>query len=331
MPTIVIYQINIDPIIGADTTVTASFTVDVTDDDLLLEDPDSDGSEQFDVSGIPGLSSSESFQIFESYEGDIGGDTVTFTLLQFSGGLYVFATAGSIGLGDTIVGPTLVTNPGPSVAYTDLPDYVCFADGTQILTRKEQVNVEDLQVGDQVLTMDNGYQPIRWIGSRTLDRIDLAANPNLRPIRIQAGTFGPGMPEQDLVVSQQHRIFVRSVVAHRMFGAAEVLIPAKKLLDLDCVSIDLEATTVTYTHFLCERHEIVFSNGVPTESMLTGVEALKSVGTAARQEIAALFPEIVSGEVTPCPARPIPPKGKMMQQFARRLQKNNKRVIEEVA
>jgi len=211
--------------------------------------------------------------------------------------------------------------------YTDF--IVCFAGGTQILTRKGRVCVEDLKIDDEVMTMDNGYQPIRWIGSRKLDSIDLAVNPNLRPIRIEAGALGDGVPEQDLLVSPQHRIFVRSIVAQRMFGETEVLIPAKKLLGLEGISVDQDATSVTYTHFLFAKHEIVFANGAPTESLFTGQEALKSVGPAARREITALFPEIVSADFSPSPARFIPEKGHAMLSLAGRIKKNSKPVLEQ--
>lgn len=210
-------------------------------------------------------------------------------------------------------------------------DYVvCFAQGTQILTRNGQVTVDDLKVGDLVLTMDNGYQPIRWIGSRTLDVIDLMVNPKLKPIRIQAGALGEGLPEQDLLVSPQHRLLVRSTIAQRMFGMTEVLIPAKKLLELDGFTVDQCVPTVTYTHFLCDTHEIVFSNGAPTETLFVGQEALRSVGAAAHEEIMALFPEIAAPGFTPIPARPIPDRGRTMHKFAFRTKKNSKSVVEPV-
>ena len=41
---------------------------------------------------------------------------------------------------------------------------------------------------------------------------------------------------------------------------------------------------------LFERHEIVWSNGVESESMYLGKEALKSVSKEARDEISELFP-----------------------------------------
>ena len=42
---------------------------------------------------------------------------------------------------------------------------VCFTRGTLIKTDQGERPIEDLLAGDMVLTMDHGYQPIRWIGS----------------------------------------------------------------------------------------------------------------------------------------------------------------------
>jgi acyl-CoA reductase-like NAD-dependent aldehyde dehydrogenase len=89
--------------------------------------------------------------------------------------------------------------------------------------------------------------------------------------------------------------------------------------------VDQSASSVTYNHFLLQRHEIVFANGAPTESMFTGTEALKSVSKAARREITALFPEIVSPDFSP---RPIQQRGKVLRQFVGRISKNNKDLVE---
>ncbi len=328
MPSFVIYQLDTDPLGAADVDVVAGFTVDIIDNDDEVENPDGDGTPQFDVSGIPGLTSSTSFEAFESYDGTVGGLPVTFTLIQFSGTPYMFVTSGVVAVGDTIDGPSVTSFSASSNEYDDLPSFVCFADGTQIATRWGPVAVEDLQVGDEVLTMDNGYQHIQWAGSCLLGAADLGANPNLRPIRIQAGALGPDLPQQDLLVSPQHRVLVRSIVAQRMFDTSEILVPANKLTDLNGIDIDQEVTSVIYNHFLLERHEIVFSNGAPTESLFTGSEALKSVGKAARDEIAMLFPELVSGRLIARPARPIHQKRKLINRLVARVKKNNKSIIE---
>lgn len=328
MPTIVIYEISGDPLGATSVDVDAAFTVDIIDDDATIEGTDANGTPQFDVSGIPSLSGSTSFQVFESYDGTVEGVPVTFTLLQFSGTQYMFVTAGIVSVGDTIDAPTVNTFSAQPSDYVDLPNFVCFANGTMILTRSGQVRVEDLQIGDEIVTMDNGYQPVRWIGARELTATDLVDHPNLKPIRIEAGALGSDLPTRDLIVSPQHRIFIRSIVAQRMFGAEEILVPAKKLVDLNGIDVDQSINNVTYNHFLLQRHEIVFSNGAPTESMFTGVEALKSVSNAARREIAALFPEIVSPEFSPRPARPIQQKMKNVRQLVGRISKNNKDLVE---
>ena len=86
-----------------------------------------------------------------------------------------------------------------------------------------------------------------------------------------------------------------------MFGAPEVLVAAKQLLQIDGIDLD-DAADVTYVHFLCDRHEVVFSNGAPTESLYTGPEALKSVGAAAREEIFVLFPQLRDRDPADLPA-----------------------------
>jgi len=233
------------------------------------------------------------------------------------------------------IGDSLIRNTDGTYSTTTTPtpgdSFVCFVSGATILTQKGPVLVEHLQVGDKVLTMDNGYQPIRWIGARSFDSIDLAINPRLGPIRICAGSLAPNMPEKDLLVSRQHRILVRSIVAQRMFGAREVLIPATKLKDLNGVQAEQNLTNVTYHHFMFDDHEVVFSNGAPTESMSLGKEALKSVGIKALKEITSIFPEVLSDEFTPSLARSCPTKGSMITKMTARINKNRKLAVESLA
>lgn len=172
------------------------------------------------------------------------------------------------------------------------PPPICFVSGTQIVTSRGRINIENLRVGDLVLTMDSGFQPIRWMGSRKLDAIDLRVHAKFRPIRIRAGALGDGLPDQDLLVSPQHRILVRSKIALNMFGREEVLAAAKQLLLIEGIEVAEDVSDVEYWHILFEKHEIVWANGAPSESLYTGNEALKSVSPAAREEIFSIFPEL---------------------------------------
>jgi hypothetical protein len=189
------------------------------------------------------------------------------------------------------------TAPGQAAA-------VCFAAGTMIQTIAGDVEIQDLMQGDMVLTKDRGYQPIRWIAGNTLSPKALHENENLRPIRIRAHARGLGLPQQDLVVSPQHRVLVSSKIAGRMFdGETEVLVAAKHLLSVDNIEIAHDIESVQYFHFLFDQHEVVFSNGAQTESLFTGPQALKSVSSASRVEFMTLFPWLadISFQATPVP------------------------------
>lgn len=198
----------------------------------------------------------------------------------------------------------------------------CFTSGTLISTQHGLLDIAQLSVGDKVITMDRGYQPIRWIG-----KSKVKATGNLAPIKILTGTLGHGMPTRDLRVSPQHRILMRSRIARRMFNSAEVLIPAKKLLDLPGVSVDTSEEYVTYWHILFDRHEIVYSEGAATESFYTGKQAMKSVGQEAREEIMELFPELKQAESPPVPARPIV-RGMAQEILVARHKKNERHVFQ---
>lgn len=225
-----------------------------------------------------------------------------------------------------------IENGGSAVSSSaltyDTTNVACFTAGTLIKTIRGEVPVEGLGVGDLVLTQDKGYQPIRWIGCSELTDNILTENYKLRPIRIKAGALGLDLPHQDLLVSPQHRMLVRSEVASRMFDTREVLIPANKLVPLDGIDVDQSAGSVVYYHMLFEAHEIVFANGAPSESLFTGREALKSLPQEALDEIFALFPQLSGPEVSVISARMIPEKGQQMKQLIHRHQKNGHMLLE---
>jgi len=52
------------------------------------------------------------------------------------------------------------------VDYSDL--VVCFTSGTELLTKRGKQLIENLRVGDMIVTRDNGLQPLKWIGPKTV-------------------------------------------------------------------------------------------------------------------------------------------------------------------
>lgn len=189
----------------------------------------------------------------------------------------------------TVTPPTTNTSTSTNSGYFGFQDddvsFCCFTSDTMIKTRQGEVAVQDLRVGDRVLTLDNGAQTIRWIGSRKL-----AAIGNLAPIKISAGALGN---DRDLLVSPQHRMLLQGWQASMLFGESEVLAAAKSLINDHTIQRQ-EGGEVEYFHILFDAHEIVWANGAPSESFHPGAQGMDAFEAPLRAEIYQLFPELES-------------------------------------
>ena len=159
----------------------------------------------------------------------------------------------------------------------------CFVAGTRIRMPDGEVPVERLQPGDMVLTRDEGAQPLRWTGSRTV-----AATGDFAPIRIASDTFGQ---HDEIWLSPLHRVLVRDALAELLFGESEVLVAARDLVNDRSVR-RVEGGEVTYVHLMFDRHQVVWSGGLQTESFLPGPQTAHSFEAEIVAEICALFPGI---------------------------------------
>ena len=181
---------------------------------------------------------------------------------------------------------TVTLLDGTIVNFTNIENIICFVAGTEIATPYGARDIDTLKIGDSVVTQDNGVQRVCWIGKSTVP-----ATGNFAPIRFAQKTF-PGA-SADLVVSPQHRMLFKGYEAELLFGASEVLIPAVHLIDgLNVRREEVEA--VTYIHIMFEQHEIIFAQGVATESFHPGACGVDCLAPRAREELFALFPEIRS-------------------------------------
>lgn len=166
----------------------------------------------------------------------------------------------------------------------------CFTPGTMILTDQGERPVESLLAGDLVMTRDNGLQPLRWVGRRVLSLLELMAQPTLKPVEIATGALGVAGPERVMRVSPQHRVLVEGARAELLFGETEVLVPARHLLGMAGIRQVLPLEGVTYIHLLLDRHEIVQSDGIWSESFQPAERMVTAMDRAARDEVLGLFP-----------------------------------------
>lgn len=172
---------------------------------------------------------------------------------------------------------------------------VCFTEGTLIITPKGAIPIENLRVGDPVLTRDNGVQRLVWIGRRALDQHDLARDPALKPILLDPSLTGGNAP---LLVSPQHGVLLRQ-------DGEEVLFRAKHLAGISGgkARVCFGRKSVVYYHIAFESHQIVFANGAPSESFYPGPTALAALSPEARAEIEKLFPGLLQSQTLDAASR----------------------------
>ncbi|UFN50396.1 Hint domain-containing protein [Roseomonas sp. OT10] len=149
----------------------------------------------------------------------------------------------------------------------------CFAAGTRIATRRGEVAVEELEVGDEVQVLSGrqgAFAPVLWLGWREVDLLRHPQPGKVCPIRIRAGALGQGAPSRDLVVSPDHCLWIEGL-----------LIPARMLVDGAAILRDSGVARVTYWHVELPRHDALLAEGCPAESYLdTGNRAAFANGAA---------------------------------------------------
>ncbi len=208
----------------------------------------------------------------------VGTVTYTGTTFYLADGRQVFTpNDGQTLEAGTLVSATGVTTQGPLTVPELGPP--CFTRDTMIRTRHGERPVQDLKPGDLVVTRDSGLQPVVWIG-RTIVR----AAGDFAPIRFDSGALGN---DRVLLVSPQHRVLIDDWRAAYYCGCSEVFAAAKHLVNATTVH-RVPGGVVEYIHLLFARHEVVYSQGIPSESYYPE-HAFKSADRAARAELRALF------------------------------------------
>ncbi|MEL6207102.1 MAG: Hint domain-containing protein [Pseudomonadota bacterium] len=191
---------------------------------------------------------------------------------------------------DEVAGPG-----GDDDGELDFADFPCFAPGTMIGTPRGPIDVADLRVGDLVQTADHGSAPIVWIGRRVVDLADRGPG---KPVLLKAGCLGRMQPSADLVISPDHRVLVRDAACDLLFGTREVLAPAKGLVALPRVRALHGRRRIEYVTVLTDRHEVIFANDMPVETLYPGPQALRRLGAFARSAILSVCPSLRGADLS---------------------------------
>ncbi|MGE0682349.1 MAG: Hint domain-containing protein [Candidatus Binatia bacterium] len=179
----------------------------------------------------------------------------TITLFNASNAALATLTLNSAPVGTAFVHHT--QSGGSTTIF--LSSVTCFLRGTRIETPTGEVAVEDLSIGDAVVTASGDARVIKWIGRRGYVPRLMApsARHNVLPIRFARGSLGNNLPKRDLFVSPEHAMCL-----------GNVLIPAQHLVNGTSIAYCDSFATIEYFHLELPSHDVIRAEGAAVESWL---------------------------------------------------------------
>jgi hypothetical protein len=128
----------------------------------------------------------------------------------------------------------------------------CFMRGTPVMTASGERKVEDLAVGDLLVTHSGAVRPVKWIGRYGYKRSDVSRPwvADARPVRVAKSALAPNVPDRDLFITKGHALFID--------GA---LVPAGSLLNGETISLYAadEFDALEFFHIKLETHDVIFA------------------------------------------------------------------------
>ena len=171
--------------------------------------------------------------------------------------------------------------------------FSAIARGTLITTDRGTVAIEDLRAGDRVLTMENGPEPVLWIGSMML--YPAGATPGFDSgglVRITADRFGYARPHSDLLLGPSARLLHRHARVAEIIGVPSALAPVRGFVDgMGVIRVD-PISPVPVFHLCLAQHRTIRASGIEIESFHPGPASDAMLDPELMSLFLAFFPHI---------------------------------------
>ncbi len=182
-------------------------------------------------------------------------DTTTDVVkVTTTGGSFTLQLSGSY-LAGTLV--DWITDSALTGSDLFLSSAACYCRGTLILTDRGEVAVEELAIGDQVVTEAGWLRPIKWIGRRSYVGWLAAGNPKVLTICFKPGSLADRVPRRELWVSPEHAMYLDGV-----------LVPAELLVNGSSIVKAAAVDEVDYFHLELDSHDLILAEGAWAESFV---------------------------------------------------------------
>ncbi len=306
-------------VVHAAPTIVASGTVTfneggspvVLDSTATAADPDSGGNLTSATVTVGSFISGDTLTVgaADGLSTSFSGGTLTLTgtasLATYNAALdsvdYGFTAGGDPTAGGTDTSRTISWMVSDGVADSGIATSsvatLCFCAGTRIATPDGEVPVEQLAVGDRVLTLDGRAEPIRWIGAGQ-SLLAPGRRSESTPVIVRAHALDYGVPARDLRITKGHSLYLEGV-----------LIPVENLINYRTIVWDDEARSVVVYHLELDTHEVLLADGAAAESY-------RDDGN--RRQFQNINPGWNTGEV-PEPFAPVVTNGPLVAAVWRRL------------
>jgi hypothetical protein len=163
----------------------------------------------------------------------------------------------------------------------------CFLKGTTIQTADGDRKIEDLSAGDLLPSVFGGTCAVQWIGRCSFKKGDPIKGwvRGVLPIRIARSALGDDVPHADLYVTQTHAVLVDGVLVE-----AGNLVNGTTITRYDAAELD----RLEYFHIKLSRHDVIYAEGAPCETLLEVDENAANFAEYLRQY------GPLTAEETPC-------------------------------
>lgn len=170
-----------------------------------------------------------------------------------------------------------------------------FTPGAMVQTDTGPTPAELLRPGARILTRDDGFQNLKWIGARRLSHRTLRDNPDLCPILLRRDALGVGLPLCDMQVSPAQIIVLPQIgddPAGDDTSRGPIAVAARDLVGRDGVQ-RLCTLSVLYIHLMFESDATIMVNGVWSDCHQPGRIAPRSDDRQDQhQELLRIFPTL---------------------------------------
>ncbi|MBD3787385.1 MAG: Hint domain-containing protein [Sphingomonadales bacterium] len=214
-----------------------------------------------------------------------GGGTIRLDRIEIDGRLALYLPSEGLMPGHDYRAASLTSSGARAASPEEIAALPCLGTGTMIATDEGPQPIDWLRPGDRILTRDNGYQPLLWLGTHVMPRRSPAVT---RPLILPADCFGPAQPERPIVASPGQGVLLAGHELELWFAESEMF---ASLRDVAPVATPLEGRQTLYS-LLFATPEVILAEGLWVGSVQAEANVIAQLPDRVR---AALAPRLAEG------------------------------------